>query len=346
MPKNTHTSKKTAVAITEDKSVISLKAQDQPLTEIEKTVLASIYQDVVSRLDEAVRRLSQLEEYYAHKQNPTLFFHAAMEKKALYTLKMIKRHFYIHPEHYDTKDLLHYIRQIKNHVFKTQRGLEGQLDISLSILDKAPNSEDLLHQNKAYILVQTNNSWILSYYEGGLKRNDIPIYQVDPNIQHLTAREAQINYVLILRMIMLYHAHHVFSQKDPVYISDISRKKQQNPNNEDLGYVYYQLLDSKLYYGALHMDYRLLENDPMEAMRTLAHEAFHRYAFVHDRGYYHDTKASKDGLRTRSFSRALEKSTPKAMNNADSYAFFISELTDTHTYLQSDYDCGTSSQAL
>ncbi len=335
MPKHPESSKKTTVFITEDKSIVSMKAKMQPLSKNEKIMLNKIYNESILRLERAITLLNQLENYLSAKDDKNsvkdikqLLIDENADPTILHALKMIKRHFYIDIQNNTIDGMLRNIDALRNNILKTLKGLEGQLDITLEILQNEPTQQDIKQfKNKTYALYRKDNTWQLSYYENKIKKNDIPIDSIDSNINDIgNVSQAQLNAFLLTRMVMLYHAKHVHSQTNKVYISNISLKQQYDKNNRTIGYVHALSMGSNFYYGAIHLDYRLLETNPYEAMNTLLHEASHRYGWVNDRGYYHDVKQTKDGT-TRPFPNEVQSNTSRAMNNADSYAYFVCDMT-------------------
>jgi hypothetical protein len=251
MPRNPETSKKTAVSLTSDNSVVSLKSKTQPLTRDEMITLNKIYNEAIVRLTRTIDLLDSLEEYLSSKEDKNnkrnikqLLINEKVHSE-LHTLKMIKRHFYIEITDNSINNILCHIERLRDTVLKTLRGLEGQLDVSLL------------------------------------------------NI---------------------------------VYISDISLKRQNNKQNDDLGYVHRD--DNGVRYGAIHIDYRLLKNKKYLAMQTLVHEAFHRYGWVTDKGYYYGTKNIKNTNKTRPYPDEVKQNTALALNNAESHEYFVCEMTN------------------
>lgn len=127
---------------------------------------------------------------------------------------------------------------------------------------------------------------------------------------------------------IITETYYGLSAKDEdVSISNISRKKQQE--NKARGYVWNKT-------GNIYLDFRLLTSNPLQAMVSLLHEAFHRYGKVNDHGkngYYHYQKAIKqteeDIKNRRIYYRYVSKltNTDDAMNNADTIAHFCADLT-------------------
>lgn len=339
MPKNPEESKKTRVSLTTDNSVISLKSKSQPLTNHEMITLNKIYNESVVRLARTLELINNLEHYLSTKDNKVnrinikqLLIEANADPDILHTLKMIKRHFYIEITHISINHVLGYIDRLRNNVLKTLRGLEGQLDITLQICQGKPTDSFIENnfKDKTYVLIYQDGSVKLDYYENKVKKNEVVIDEVDLQIKNMTwdAATTDISRHCILESVMLYHAKHVHSTPDKVYISNISLKRQHNAKNIEKGYVHHDDFDNNARYGAIHLDYRLLQNCSYTALIVLIHESFHRYAWVNDKGYYLGTKAVKNNSKPRPYPNELQKKPSSALDNADSYAFFVCDMTD------------------
>ncbi|AWN73125.1 hypothetical protein LEAN103870_04965 [Legionella anisa] len=367
MPKNPKNSKKIPEHITQDNMVVSLKSKDSKLTVQEKQTLNQIYNESTLRLERTLDLLTQLENYLNSYDSQTknqvqnikqLMIDNNAPAEILHTLKMLKRHFYIPITHDNTiNNVLNSTAAIKNNLLKTYKGLKGQLNLSLEIVDHVPTPEEVENfEDKTYVLVKSNNQWSLLYYENKGNPTEINIDNVNPAINNMaTVDGAKLNYHLLMRDIMLYHAKNVESQPNKVYISNLKQSYINNPNNRTLGYVNGNgptdgdgnLLFVNEYFGAIHIDYRLLTTNPSRALGTLIHESMHRYGFVNDRGYYHGRKDVKNSTEQRRYPedfRDLPKQThsdrlritSRATNNADSYAYFVLDTTGSQTLYDKD----------
>lgn len=347
MPKNPEKSQKTKVSLTSDHQVVSLKAKTQPLTPHEIKTLNSIYNESILRLKRTVDLLNQLEHYLnsrEDKETPTnvkqLLIDDNVDPELLHALKMVKRHFYLeisNPVH-TINETVHFINRIKNNLHKTLKGLEGQLDITLEISYKGHGDEpdeSFIQQNakdKTYVLVADNSAapltWSLFYYQDKILQKKIDASEVFPGIATLqSVTEANGSKGNLMKFLMAYHALHMPSKTNAVYISNMSLKRQMDTSSPVIGYVH---RDESLtmFKGAIHLDYRLLKSNPDLAMKTLIHEAAHRYAWVNDRGYYHSTKAlKKEPSKTRPFPAQTEQNPLFALDNADSYSYFVSDVS-------------------
>lgn len=326
--------KKARVFVTSDNSVISLKSRSQPLTNHEMITLNKIYNETIMRLARTIELMDNLERYLSSKDGKDnlinikqLIINENVDPDLLHTLKMIKRHFYIDVTHNSINNILSEINLLRDNILKTLKGLEGQLDFSLQILDGEPTA-DYINQNfkdKTYALIYRQGTFSLAYYEDKIKKLNICIDDVYTQLRSVTsysdmcALESQI-----LEKIMLYHAKHMRSKTNSVYISNIPLKDQQE--NKLVGYVESDANDV-IFYGAIHIDYRLLNNQPSLALETLIHESFHRYAWVHDEAYYTGVKKMKNNNQLRPYPHKLQRDTYKAMDNADSYAYYVCDMT-------------------
>ncbi|KTD40403.1 hypothetical protein [Legionella parisiensis] len=363
MPKDPKKSKKKPEYITQDRTVVSLKSRDGTLTKQEKETLNQIYNESVIRLERTLYLLTQLQDYLnsydqgiKNQRNiniKQMLIDDEAPAEVLHALKMLKRHFYISITGGNSiGTILDNIESIKNNLLKTYKGLNRQLNISLEIMDHKPLRHEIgAFAEKTYALVRANDQWSLFYYEN--KDNnpvELNINGVIPQINtQSTVNGAKLNYHLLLRGLMLYHAKNVESQPNKVYISNIRRSLINNPNNTVVGYVFGHEIKNdngevvcvRDYFGAIHIDYRMLTDNPSKALGTLLHESSHRYGFVNDRGYYHGRKAIKNSTEERPYPedfRALPRTTPsecckvtsRAINNADTYSFFVLDNTDSH----------------
>lgn len=337
MPKNPEQTSKKASYFTDDDNIVSLKAQSQPLTAREKVALNQIYNESVLRLKRSVRLLNELELYLAAQ--PQDVRQRAMNVKQFLaddyidadvfnTLKMLKRHFYVDITNNSIDAILAKLTLVKNNVLKTYKGLKGQLDIAIEAGEGEPSLVAIQHfQAKTYVFIHSNDAWQLAYYENGVKKNTINVDDIHPGIKNIPSVDLmKANKTMLMRYLMSYHARQSKSARNKVYISNIAIKKQNDPQNRTIGYVYSHQGASSEYFGAIHLDYRLLSRDPFKALSTLIHESAHRYAWVNDRGYYHHRKTRKDGS-TRPYPNKVQANTLKAMNNADSYAYFVKDIT-------------------
>ncbi len=341
-PKSQNVSKKIAVAITRDEQIISQKANNQPLSENEMIALNRLHNEALIRIKFTVNSLNTimiyLEKNFQGDRNEMLnlkqFF---IEKKApdyiQTTLKMIKRHFYININHLSIGAFLKHLKKIETVLWRMCCGLNGELDIKLKILNAEPMLDEVAaFEPKTYVIYIHNQQWKLSYYENNVKIKDIALEELNINISRnmTSAYHVSQHEFFILNMLMTYHAKNLTTVRNKVYIRNISRKKQNDKENRKVGYVY---RDNQGYYGPIYIDYRLLLKNPMQALQTLIHEGAHRYGFVSDEGYYHQIK-TKNG-KQRLFPESIAGSLGQAMNNADTYAFFVIDSTAVQGKTQS-----------
>lgn len=85
----------------------------------------------------------------------------------------------------------------------------------------------------------------------------------------------------------------------------------------------------------IYLNYNLIDSETMS--RTLIHEVGHLYAKLHDREYYHGKKTVKHTSLVRPypeqfFSYSNKKQQSLSLDNADSFAYFIYDLTGTSQY--------------
>ncbi len=343
MPKHPETSKKQPVFITEDNSVVSLKAPDQPLRAEEKVVLNNIYNESILRLKRTVRLLNELESFLAAQPQDIkrqagnikqYLIDQNADPDVLHALKMLKRHFYVNISNNSINNILVRLQPVRNNTLKVYKGLQGQLDISIEAFQNDPSPIEIKNlKPKAYVLVLKQGQWELSYYENGVQKRQINVDEVNPNISQITTvNQFKTNSNILMRSFMLYHANQGKALGNKVYISHISKRKQNDPQNREIGYVWSQQSMASEYFGAIHIDYRLLAADPFKAMGTLIHEASHRYAWVNDRGYYHQTKNVKGG-GTRPYPNEVNAETLRATNNADSYSYFVLDMTGAEGFV-------------
>ncbi|WP_454784322.1 hypothetical protein [Legionella sp. WA2024007413] len=369
MPKNHKNSKKKPEYIAQDQTIVSLKSKDELLTKQEKEALNQIYNESVMRLERTLYLLTQLQDYLnncdqgiKHQKNiniKQMFIDDNAPPKVLHALRMLKRHFYVPiTGGHSINNILDNIESIKNNLLKTYKGLNRQLNISLEIMDHKPLQHEIAAlEEKTYVLVRANNQWYLFYFEN---TKDNPVeHNIDELIPQIntqsTVEGAKLNYHLLLRDLMLYHAKNVESKPNKVYISNIRKSLLNNPKNTVVGYVFGHEVKSDLgevlfvrdYFGPIHIDYRMLTNHPAKALATLLHESSHRYGFVNDRGYYHGRKPVKNSTEERPYPddfRLLPRTTQaecsrvtaRAINNADTYSFFVLDNTDSHELYDRD----------
>lgn len=340
MPKDIFNPKYIAEPITADKKVISLKLKTQPLAKEEKNKLNEIYTDAVACLEKTVHSIQQLELFLseydetdkAKKGNLRDFFDPKVHEDLSHTLKMVKRHFYINISHNSINEFLSALQEIKNNVLKTSKGLAGKLNISVKKLNNEPTAEEISQfDDKTYTLVIKNGERSFAYYENKIKKFDIPLADIDPNLA--TMPTSKLNTLFLLRKVIHFHATTFENDTtDQVFISNISKKNQDMPNNTEVGYVFRKQLGPwHEFFGPIHIDYRLLKQNPAEAFNTLLHEASHRYAWVDDHGYYSKikTKALKNG-GSRPYPATIQNDFSKAVDNADTYAYFVLDVTKSN----------------
>lgn len=351
MPKNLEASEKIRVPLTSDHHVISLKSKTQPLTNYEMVTLNNIYNEAILRLERTVELMDNLEEYLSLKDDKSsiknikqLLIDENADPTLLHTLKMIKRHFYISITDITINELIFFMSLLKIAILKTWKGLEGHLalDLMLHISDGEPNDSIIQSfKDKTYVLMRNvnNTGWKFVYYENKVKKNEVALdekFSSDkmmmaflPGINSASLDEIKRESQFLMHHLTLYHAtKQEVHDKNKAYISHISRKRQNNAKNTDLGYVNRD--DNGTHYGAIHLDYRLLKKNPYLAMSTLIHEASHRYAEMKDNGYYHGTKKIKNNKKNRRYPVALPKewnSTMLASENAASYEYFVCDMT-------------------
>jgi len=331
---------KTLTPITSNGNILAVKHKTQPITDAERHTLNTIYNESVIRMERTLQLLEKLDiclssrsidEQYKVKNIKQMLIDEEVDPDVLHALKMVKRHFYINITNNTIANVIQGVRILHDNLLKTCKGLMGQMDVRLQVLPHNPSAAEISKlYDKTYVLVPDNSGgWELSYYEDRVKKKTIPINDVDAQINNIPSVElATVNASLIIRKIMLYHAKNMQSKNDNVYISNISVKKQNDVNNLAIGYVHYVRKGVAWEnYGPIYLDYRLLQNKPFLALITLMHEASHRYGWVQDRGYYHQEKLLKNGKGSRPYPEDLGKSPPKALNNADSYAYFVADVT-------------------
>ncbi|VVC74966.1 hypothetical protein AQUSIP_02400 [Aquicella siphonis] len=343
--KNIVSDKKSASPVTQSGQILSLKLKTQPHSREEIVMLNKVYNEAIFRLERAVTLVDQLCSYLSQKQAverrqrgniKQLLIDEGADQEILNALKMLKRHFYINITNNSIDNILAMIFPIRNNLLKVFKGFLGELELNLEIFPREPGNAEIANfSGKTYVLSKTVNGWDVSYYEDRIRKKIIDIREIDANINQIPDVDlANINKSIIMRAIMLYHANQSDSKKtDKVFISNISRKKQQNPQNRVIGYVHYERKGIGWEnYGPIYLDYRLLQASPLMAMLTLIHEAAHRYAWVMDRGYYHGEKALKNGQGSRPYPDDVGADRMKATNNADSYAYFVCDLTGMNQF--------------
>jgi len=361
MPKNSNNSTKIQVLITEQGHVISKKAIDQPLTNIEKEQLNAVYHQTLANLACSIQSLTHLEtaltllipeakeeedEFRNRIQNvKQLLVNKNADPNIINTLKMLKRHFYIDFTNHFITYILEQINFIQDNLLLIHKGLLGNLDFSFKLsIQELNHNEYEQYVGDTYVLIRKEGQYSISYYEDNKKIKDIPLSALSTSIQQKIAAlkpdenaitlEKFMKSFTMVRELSLYHAKNAELKFGKVYISNLSHKKQ---NKKVSGYVSKKL--SCQFTGDIYFDYRLLQRDKRRAMRTLIHEASHRFVLTADHGYYHSTQPLKHSpqlvrpILTELHSDKIKKDkTMLATNNADSHSYFVCDLTGTHFY--------------
>lgn len=340
MTKNVYKHKKKATSITPDGRIVSLNSLTSPLTPEQKEKLQEYVAHATARLSVS---LSMLENLHSSIQNLLIengeklvnikeIFTNSPEN--FHTLKMLKRHFYVNITSNSLKNVHQNLSVVIDKLRQTYQGLQGKMDFEVDSDDGfMPNQyRSNRYKGPTYFFGLHQGKWRVSYFDGSVKKMDIDPNDIGQDLLKINSvKQFRNNRLYYMKILKTYHSKRMDITAKNVYISDLPKSMKNDNKNKAVGFVYGTALNisSSECYGAIHLDYRLMCN-PNLMVKTLIHEAGHRFAGVSDVGYYHDKKAVKNSNCQRPYPRfpehAYNQMTNAALANADTYAFFTHDL--------------------